>query len=345
MEKTIHILNVVTVTQSKVEVNKMPLHKIKDFYPDYRDQFGNHDILGYSVYSGSDKIGSADDLLVDDEGRFRYLVVNTGAWIFGKKVLLPIGQTRIDYNERRIYADGLSRDQVENLPEYNPDEVLDYDYEERVRGVYRRPNDAPVGGMTSTTGLGATPGLGTTPEASLDTTPGIVDRPVGQDRVDRDRTIDRGGILPNRNRDDYRYDHDPNLFNLNDRDHQTLRLYEERLIAGKTRQKVGDVAVGKHVETETQHVSVPIEKERVVIERVNPTDADVPATVGNDAFNEGEVARVEVYEETPDIRKEAFVREEVRVRKEVDRDTVESDETVRRERLDVNKEGNPDIRE
>ncbi len=33
---------------------------------------------------------------------------------------------------------------------------------------------------------------------------------------------------------------------------------------------------------------------------------------------------MEIYEETPDIRKEAVVREEVRVKKIVDRDTVEA---------------------
>ncbi|XPM61123.1 MAG: YsnF/AvaK domain-containing protein [Leptolyngbya sp. IPPAS B-1204] len=116
-------------------------------------------------------------------------------------------------------------------------------------------------------------------------------------------------------------------------------------MADKTRRKTGEVAIGKHVETETQHVSVPVEKERVVIERVNPTDTDVASTVGTGAFQEGEVVRMEVYEETPDIRKEAFVREEVRVRKEVDRDTVETDETIRKERLDIDKDGNPLTRE
>lgn len=109
----------------------MALHKIKDFYPDYRDQLDNQDIIGYSLYAGEDKIGSVDDLLVDDEGRFRYLIVNTGAWIFGKKVLLPIGRTQIDYNDRRVRVSGLTREQVENLPEYDGSTV-DYDYEERV---------------------------------------------------------------------------------------------------------------------------------------------------------------------------------------------------------------------
>jgi uncharacterized protein (TIGR02271 family) len=64
---------------------------------------------------------------------------------------------------------------------------------------------------------------------------------------------------------------------------------------------------------------------------------------GEAAFQEGEVARVEVYEETADIHKEAFVREEVRVQKVVDQDTVVADEQVRREELDIDTEGNPVI--
>jgi uncharacterized protein (TIGR02271 family) len=141
----------------------------------------------------------------------------------------------------------------------------------------------------------------------------------------------------------YPYDRDSDLYGLNEQDHQTLRLYEERLIANKIRQKAGEVTVGKHVETETQRVSVPVEKERVVIERVSPTGQNVVAP-GVDAFQEGEVVRMDVYEETPDIRKEAFVREEVRVRKEVEQDTVEANETLRREELDIDKDGNPIVR-
>lgn len=56
-------------------------------------------------------------------------------------------------------------------------------------------------------------------------------------------------------------------------------------------------------------------------------------------FNEGEVSRVDVYEETADIQKQAFVREEVKVRKEVEQDVVSAKETIRREELDVETNG------
>ena len=58
-------------------------------------------------------------------------------------------------------------------------------------------------------------------------------------------------------------------------------------------------------------------------------------------FHEGEVARIEVYEETADIHKEAYVREQVNVRKEVDRDTVDAEEQLRREELDIKTQGTP----
>jgi len=290
-----------------LRLNIMVLYKLEDFEPNYRETFEGHDINGLGVYTqGTDeKIGNVSDVLVDEEGHFRYLVVDLGFWIFGKKVLLPLGRARIDYNVDRVYTIGLTREQAEDLPEFNERQTLDYDYEERVRGVYRQPTDY-------------TPPV----EASApleDTTPTYA-------------------------RDNYNYEREPSLYGLNEQDHQTLRLYEERLIASKRRQKTGEVTIGKHVETDTARVAVPIERERVVIERVTPADAGTSVSAREADFREGEVARIEIHEETPDVRKEAFLREEVRVRKVVDQDTVETQETVRREELDVNS-GNLPIQE
>lgn len=135
------------------------------------------------------------------------------------------------------------------------------------------------------------------------------------------------------------------MFGINEADNQTLRLYEERLIANKKRQKAGEVAIGKRVETDTARVAVPLERERVVIERVTPTDAGTAVTPGEANFREGEVARVELYEETPDIRKETVVREEVRVKKVVEQETSEAQATVRREELDIDTTGGLPIEE
>lgn len=283
----------------------MALVKINDFYPNYRDEiFGGTDIKGMDIYAGTtdEKIGTVYDILLDETGRFRYLVVDTGFWIFGKKVLLPIGSARIDYDAGRIYAIGLvDKNQAEQLPEYDELQPIDYDYEERVRDVYRDRTAASTGA--------------TTPAASTATT---------------------------RSRDTYHYDQEPHLYDRNDTDHRNLKLYEERLIANKNRYKAGEVTVGKRVETEVARAAVPVEKERVVIERTSAGMSDAQAvTPGTANFQEGEVARAEVYEETADIHKEAFVRENVEIHKEVERDMVEGQETLRREELEVDTEGNP----
>lgn len=281
----------------------MALQRIADFEPNYKEEiFAGDDIKGFDVYAGDsdEKVGTVYDALVDETGRFRYLVVDTGIWIFGKKVLLPIGSARFDYGAHRVYATGLrSKAQAEQLPAYNELEPIDYDREEQVRGIYRNPGTAA-----------AVPAASTATPASYD-------------------------------RSNYSYDMDRPLYETNEQNHQNLKLYEERLIANKNRAKTGEVAVGKRVETETARASVPIEKERVVIERVTPVEAGRVVSVGDADFQSGEVARMEVYEETADIHKEAYVREEVNIRKEVVRSTVDAEETLRREELDIKTDGSP----
>lgn len=269
----------------------MPLHKLASFDPTYKETFGGDDVKGLELYTeGGTHIGSVDDALVDDEGKFRYLVINTMHGSTNKSILLPIGLSRIAYNESRVYVDGLSKEQVEHLPEYKDSMVVDYDYEEGVRQAYR--------------------------PATQNTT---------------------------YNRDTYNYQQDSNLYDLNARDNQTFKLYEERLIANKNRVKAGEVTLGKHIETETATVTVPLEKERVVIERVSTpsSQAVVDSTIID--FQEGEIARIEVYEETPEIRKEAYVREEVRIKKIVEQENFEAQETIRREELDIDTQGDLNI--
>ncbi|SRR5579883_2654687 len=266
----------------------MPLYKLADFDPNYKETFGGEDVKALSLYTeGGERVGSVADALVDANGRFRYLVINSQMNGASKSILLPIGLSRIDYNAQRVYVDGLSKQQVEQLPEYRDNLTVDYDYEEQVRKAYR-PTTSDVAYDANT----------------------------------------------------YNYEQEPLLYNLNEQNHQTFKLFEERLITTKNRIKTGEVTVSKHIETETARVAVPLEKERVVIERVTPTAPEAVVDTDELQFQEGEVARIEVYEETPEIHKEAFVREEVRVKKVVEHDTVEAQETIRREELDIATDGN-----
>ena len=284
----------------------MALVKIADYYPDYKDRvFEGNDVIGYSVYNErEEKLGDVHEILLDENGRFRYFVVDIGFWIFGKKVLLPVGKTRMAFDRHRVYAVGMTQEQAEALPEYREDRDVDHRYEEQVRSTYR-----PTTTQTTT--------------APTTTAP----TPTTQ---------------PTYSQENYSYDQDAELYDLDEQRHQKLKLYEERLIANKDRYKAGEVAIGKKVETETQQVSVPVEKERVVIERTTPTDTTA-VTPGTGDFREGEVARMEVYEEEANVGKQAYVREEVNIRKETEQETVTAQEQIRREELDVDVEGKPNM--
>jgi uncharacterized protein (TIGR02271 family) len=266
------------------------------------------------------KVGSVKDLLVDDNGRFRYVVVDTGPWILGKNVLLPIGLANFDYQRDRIYVRGLSRQQIENLPEYKGIQNINDQYENRVQEQYR-----PIAKGRSNRQFMATSAERSQPvERSM---------PVEESaRVE----ADRAAIAT-------RYDREPSLYGMSEQDnHRPLKLYEERLVTNRHREKTGEVRVGKHVVTETQEVTAPVERERVVVER---RDAQGRPVAGDEhQFEDQEIARMDVYEDQVDIEKQPYVREEVSVRKETDRDVVRAKEKVRREELDIDTEGNPDVR-
>jgi PRC-barrel domain len=117
----------------------MALCKLDKYYPDYRDEtLACFDIKDFYIYAKDELIGSVTNILVDgDNGYFRYFVIDAGFWIFSIKVLMPVGLASVDYDYKRLSVSGLTKEQVNNLPEFKEDFVIDNDYEEEVRDVYR----------------------------------------------------------------------------------------------------------------------------------------------------------------------------------------------------------------
>ena len=93
------------------------------------------DIVGYEVHATDGHIGKVDEAS-SDVGRSQ-IVVDTGPWIFGRKVLLPAGTIdRVDDAEQRVYVD-LTKDQIKNSPELDEGPSWDdADYRQRVGGYY-----------------------------------------------------------------------------------------------------------------------------------------------------------------------------------------------------------------
>jgi len=76
-------------------------------------------LIGYDVEATDGAIGSIDQ----DNAKVPSdcLMVDTGPWIFGRKVVLPVGTVRrVDHDERKVYVDR-TKDQVKAAPEYDPD--------------------------------------------------------------------------------------------------------------------------------------------------------------------------------------------------------------------------------
>lgn len=121
-----------------------------------------------------------------------------------------------------------------------------------------------------------------------------------------------------------------------DRD-ESLELREERLRVGKEREQAGEVHLGKRVEEHTEQVNVPLREERVVIERHPGTGRAVDGEI----TDTNEEIDVPLTKERARVDKEAVVREEVSARKEAVDRTERVQDTVRREELVV--EGDGDV--
>ena len=96
------------------------------------------DIVGYGVRAADGDIGSVDEATWDvHSGR---IVVDTGPWILGHKVILPAGLIeRIDPESETVLV-ACTQEQVRNAPRYE-DENLDED--ERYWHSLRRYWGAP----------------------------------------------------------------------------------------------------------------------------------------------------------------------------------------------------------
>lgn len=117
----------------------------------------------------------------------------------------------------------------------------------------------------------------------------------------------------------------------------TLELLEERLTVNKDRIVAGLVKVGKHVVTEERNVNVDLEEEHANIERTNvnrPTERRIGDIDGN------ETIEVELEAERAHVNKETYVTEEVNVGKTTKRHTETIVDTIQREELDVDNNGN-----
>jgi len=92
------------------------------------------DVVGYGVEATDGSIGKVDDATYDVGSS--YLVVDTGPWIFGKKVMLPAGVIQsVDHEAEKIMVDR-SKDEIKNAPELDEAGLTDEGYRTRLGSYY-----------------------------------------------------------------------------------------------------------------------------------------------------------------------------------------------------------------
>jgi uncharacterized protein (TIGR02271 family) len=114
---------------------------------------------------------------------------------------------------------------------------------------------------------------------------------------------------------------------------------EEELRVGTTQRERGRARLRKYVTTETQQVTVPVQREELRVEREPITDANLGAATDGPAISEEE-HEVTLREEEPVVEKRVVPRERVRLDTETITDERQVAEEVRKEQIEV--EGDQD---
>ena len=98
------------------------------------------DLTGFEVEARDGGIGKVDEATYEAGGSF--IVIDTGPWIFGKKVLLPAGVVRdVDLERETVYVD-LTKEQIKNAPEFDMERYRDAGYRDEVGTYYGQEKTA-----------------------------------------------------------------------------------------------------------------------------------------------------------------------------------------------------------
>ena len=97
------------------------------------------EVTGYDIRAVDDSIGHVEDFIMEDDSwAIRYVVVDTGNVFSGRKVLIaPEWVESTDWSRSDMFVK-LTRDQIENAPEYDPSTPIERPYEESLHRHYGR---------------------------------------------------------------------------------------------------------------------------------------------------------------------------------------------------------------
>jgi len=94
-------------------------------------------VTGYRVHTTDGEIGHVEDFMIDGVSwDVRYLIIDTRNWWVGQHVLMaPQAVRDIDWSDRHIQLD-TTRDQVKAGPPWNPADMINEAFQQRLHGHY-----------------------------------------------------------------------------------------------------------------------------------------------------------------------------------------------------------------
>jgi hypothetical protein len=101
----------------------------------YREtSWTQRNLTGFSVEAIDGSIGKVDEGTNDVSGS--YVVVDTGPWIFGKKVMLPAGVIQeVDLDAEQVFVNR-TKDEIKSAPEFDADRATDETYRTDLGAYY-----------------------------------------------------------------------------------------------------------------------------------------------------------------------------------------------------------------
>jgi hypothetical protein len=101
-------------------------------YPD--PSWSTMDLSGFRVEATDGEIGTVDE--ASTQIGTGDLVIHTGPWIFGRKVMLPVGViSGIDPDSRKVKVN-LTKEQIRNAPEFHEERQFDKAYRQELGSYY-----------------------------------------------------------------------------------------------------------------------------------------------------------------------------------------------------------------
>ena len=97
-------------------------------------------VTGYHCHASDDAIGHVQDFLIDDgTWAISYLIIDTRNWWPGQHVLVsPHAVKNVNWSDSQIEF-SVTRDQVKASPAWEPLDIIDQVYEERLHRHYGWP--------------------------------------------------------------------------------------------------------------------------------------------------------------------------------------------------------------